>query len=74
MPVNTNAGLYDPNRTKSKQTYSEALAKDRDLYLLQRNKIAKLALDLVDRIGDRGQELAIKELQEYVAHMGIERD
>lgn len=57
-----------------KQTYPEALAKDRDLYLRQRNRIAELACDLIDRIGDQGQELAIKQFQDYIIAIGIERE
>lgn len=57
-----------------KPTYAESLRKDRELYLLQRNKLARLAFDLIDRIGDQGQELAIKNFREYALHIGIERD
>ncbi len=58
----------------AKQTYQQALAKDRDLYLNQRNKLARLAFDLIDRIADHGQEWAIKRFRDYAADIGIERD
>lgn len=57
-----------------KPTYAESLRKDRELYLLQRNKLARLAFDLIDRIGAQGQELAIRDFREYVRDIGIERD
>lgn len=55
-------------------TYAESLYKDRALYLNQRNKLARLAFDLIDRIGDHGQELAIKAFRDYAEKIGIERD
>ncbi len=48
-------------------TYAESLAKDRDLYLRQRNKLAFLLRDLIDRIGDHGQEMAVKAARDFPA-------
>jgi hypothetical protein len=46
---------------KKQLTYSQALAKDRDKYLRERNYLARLLRDLIDRIGDKGQEQAISK-------------
>lgn len=59
---------------KTRLTYTEALARDRDLCLRQRNNLAKLTRDLIDRIGDRGQEHAIKAIQIFLADIGLGDD
>lgn len=55
-------------------TYAAALAKDRDLYLRQRNMLAKLLRCLIDCIGDHGQEMAVRDAKEYLWNIGLEDD
>lgn len=55
-----------------KPTYPGSLAKDRDLYLRQRNKLAALLRDVIGRIGDRGQENSIRDAEQYMRDIGMD--